>query len=98
MNNNQATQVPYKRGTLCTIREDRNGYVPEEDRGYWVVLAVGDSARMLAKDVDPKEWFFVIRHWVKAYSLTHQQHCWRHPNDLIPVTSMQEKEEKGQRT
>jgi len=68
-----------KVGTLCTIREDRNGYAPEEDRGYWVVLAFSESARKLAKD-DP-----TIIHWVKAFSLTHQQHRWRHPNDLIPV-------------
>ena len=66
-------------GTLCTIREDSDGYVTEDDRGYWVVLAFSESARVLAKDGS------TVIHWVKAFSLTHQQHCWRHPNDLIPV-------------
>ena len=66
-------------GTLCTIREDSNECVPEEDRGYWVVLAFSDSARRLAKD-DP-----TVIQWVKAFSLTHQRDCWRDPNDLMPV-------------
>lgn len=66
-------------GMLCTIREDSNECVTEEDRGYWVVLAFSESARKLAKD-DP-----TAIQWVKAFSLTHQRDCWRDPNDLIPV-------------
>jgi hypothetical protein len=60
-------------GTLCTIREDSNECVPEEDRGYWVVLAFSDCDR------------YGVDRWVKAFSLTHQRDCWRDPNDLIPV-------------
>lgn len=62
-------------GTLCTIRVDRHGYVAEEDRGYWVVTAIERTT--------PSGFTAAVQ----VFSLTHQQHWWRNPTDLIPVVN-----------